>query len=176
MVYFYPLGNTPFSVATQFLQPFPLYSLFCLCSHTRGFRSKHEISMAGTQTAGAFMFLTFCTCICCLFSSLALLKRWSHEVVHADWLAHVLWSWRFADVCCGDSVLKSWNCTNTRVLIHTLLVQINHLNNNLLCKIRDAPQCFFDSTQFLNTMRTEVCLTSLPVLPLKQAMGDRCWT
>lgn len=66
-----------------------VYSLFCLCSHTRGFRSNHGISMVGPQTAGSSMFLTSCPCVRCLFSFLAMLKRWSHDV-RAHLTAHTV--------------------------------------------------------------------------------------
>lgn len=177
---FLPHQETLLSLLPHKFLSLSVYSLFFLCSHTTGFRSKYEISMVGTQTARAFMFLTSCPCVCCLFSSSAILTCWSHDVVHPDCLAHILWSWRFADMCCGGSARKSWNCINTKVLIHQLMVQISNIKI-LNCyikyhKMRDDPQCFFDSTQFLNNTRPEVCLTSLLVLVLKQAMGDVCWT
>lgn len=50
-----------------------VYSHFSLCSHPRGFRSNHGISVVGPQTAWAFMIVTSCPCVCCLFC-------WTHDV------------------------------------------------------------------------------------------------
>lgn len=97
-VIFTPVGNTPFSVAAHIPHP-SVYSLFCLWSHTRGFRSNHGIRMVDPQTARAFMFLTSCPCVRCLFC-------WTHDVV-----------WRSANLCCGESVLESRKCINTRVIL-----------------------------------------------------------
>lgn len=134
MVYFYPLGNTLFSVATQFLQPFSVFSFLPVFSYQRlqikawnsygwypnswslyVFNLLHMYTLFVFILSIAETLITWC-CPCRLACPYTVKLKVCWRVL-----------WRF-----GTQIMKLYEHKSPHP--DTNLVQINHLNNNLLYK------------------------------------------